>query len=477
MTTPPPPTPSPSQSEEGDGLRVRLQELATEGRLEDAWDLLEELEPAHVADLLQDLHPSDVADVVEALESDEERVALMQALPTELASETLAEMDLGEDPGDLLAAMDPTRGAQLLQELEYDDAVDLVAELEPEEQAKILAALPMEEAGEIRGLLQYDEESAGGIMNTSLVSVEGQLTAGEAIAEVRRKGQEVEDFYTVFVVDGARNLLGTVSLHDLILADPHNPVTDLLEPPMASVLPSEDQEEVGRLMSRYNMVSIPVVDESGILLGRITFDDVLDVMEAEQTEDILLLAGTSDEEELGGDWHEAVRARLPWLMVNLLTAAAASSMVILFHEAVDAIWFLAFIMPMVAGLGGNSGTQALAVTVRRIALSSGPVGRRLRTLWKEALVGLVNGMAVGLLAAGAAVVAVHYLALNPRLPLVVLLAFWWNIGLASFNGAMIPTVLHRLGVDPAVASSIFVTALTDMTGFFLLLWLASGLLL
>jgi magnesium transporter len=470
-------TAPPSPSENFDGARLRLQELAAEGRLEDAWDVLDDLAPSDVADLLRDLHPSDVADVVEALESDEERVALMQALPAELASEALAEMDEGEDPGDLLAAMDPTVGAQLLQELEYDDAVDLVAELEPDEQAKILAALPVEEAGEIRGLLRYDEESAGRIMNTSLVSIEGELTAGEAIAEVRRKGQEVEDFYTVFVVDRERHLMGTVSLHDLILADPRHPVTDLIEPPLASVLPSEDQEEVGRLMSRYNMVSIPVVNESGVLLGRITFDDVLDVLEAEQTEDILLLAGTSDEEDLGGDWHEAVRARLPWLLVNLLTAAAASSMVILFHDAVDAIWFLAFIMPMVAGLGGNSGTQSLAVTVRRIALSPGPVGRRLGTLWKEGLVGLVNGMAVGLLAAGAAMVAVHYLALNPRLPLVVLLAFWWNIGLASFNGAMIPTVLHRLGVDPAVASSIFVTALTDMTGFFLLLWLASALLL
>lgn len=465
------------RSEAFDGLRLRLQELAAAGQLEDAWDLLEDLAPEDVADLLRDLHPSDVADVVEALESDEERVALMQSLPAELASEALAEMDQEEDPGDLLAAMDPRMGAQLLRELEYDDAVDLVAELEPEERARILAALPMEEAGEIRGLLRYDEESAGGIMNTALVSIEGHLTAGEAIAEVRRRGQDVEDFYTVFVVDDGRRLLGTVSLHDLILADPHHPVAGLVEPALASVLPSEDQEEVGRLMSRYNMVSLPVLDRSGLLLGRITFDDVLDVMEAEQTEDMLLMAGTSDEEELGGDWQEAVQARLPWLLVNLLTAAAAASMVILFHEAVDAIWFLAFIMPMVAGLGGNSGTQSLAVTVRRIAVSSGPVGGRFRTLWKEGLVGIVNGMVVGLLAAGAALVAVHTLDLNPRLPLVVLFAFWWNIGLASFNGAMIPTVLHRLGVDPAVASSIFVTALTDMTGFFLLLWLASVLLL
>ncbi len=233
--------------------------------------------------------------------------------PEELASETLAEMDEGEDAGDLLAAMDPRMGAELISELDVDDAVDLVGELEPEERARILAALPLEEAGEIRGLLRYDEESAGGLMDTLLVRVRVDLTAGQAIAEVRRQGREVEDFYTVFVVDEGQKLLGTVPLADLILADPLQPIAEMVESVLASVEPDEDQEEVGRLISRYNLPSIPVVDKTGILLGRITFDDVLDVLEAEQTEDILRFAGISEEEEIRGTWSETVRTRLPWL--------------------------------------------------------------------------------------------------------------------------------------------------------------------
>ncbi len=209
----------------------------------------------------------------------------------------------------------PERGAELLKELEVDDAVDLVGELEPEERAKILAALPLEDAGEIRGLLRYDEESAGGLMDTVLVRIQADLTAGQAIADVRRQGREVEDFYTVFVVDESHHLLGTVRLDDLILADPLLPVLELVEPVLASVEPDEDQEEVGRLMSRYNLPSIPVVDQFGVLLGRITFDDVLDVMEAEQTEDILRLVGTSDEEEIRGTWS-GCRPDSPTLAVS-----------------------------------------------------------------------------------------------------------------------------------------------------------------
>lgn len=449
------------RSEENETVRLRLQELVTAG------------ESGGIRDLLQELHPSDVADLVESMETEEERVALMDALPAELASETLAEMDDEEDPQDLLAALDPKRGAELLQELDYDDAVDLVAELEPEERARILAALPVEEAGEIQGLLRYDEESAGGLMDTLLVRVESTVSAGQAIAEVRRQGREVEDFYTVFVVDEGQHLLGTVPLNDLILADPLLPVIELVEPVQASVLPDEDQEEVGRLMSRYNLVSLPVVDGFGVLLGRITFDDVLDVMEAEQTEDILLLAGTSDQEELRGSWWETVRIRLPWLFLNLLTATLGASVVYFFSETLENVIILAAIMPVVAGLGGNAGTQALAVTVRRLALERGVDSRRFSLVGKELLVGVMNGAILG----GVVALAATMLGGNPMLGLVVFLAMCGNQAAAGFAGSFFPTVLNRAGIDPAVASSVFVTALTDLLGFLFLLGLATALLL
>lgn len=444
-------------------VRLRLREL------------VHDESPEKIRDLLGELHPSDVADLVESLESEEERVALLRALPKELASETLAEMDEEEDPGDILAALDPRKGAELIHELEYDDAVDLVAGLRPEERARILAALPLEEAGEIRGLLRYDEESAGGLMDTLLVRVESVLTAGQAIAEVRRQGREVEDFYTVFVVDESHRLLGTVPLDDLILSDPLLPVIELVEPVMASVQPGEDQEEVGRLMSRYNLVSIPVVDSFGVLLGRITFDDVLDVMEAEQTEDILRLVGTSDEEELRGTWSETVRIRLPWLALNLLTATLAASVVWFYRDTVHDIIALAALAPIIAALGGNAGTQALAVTVRRISLAGeGEIGAGpFRAVGKEVLVGMVNGAVLG-----AAIAVISFLlGGDPKLGAVVLLAMWGNLMVAGFAGSFVPTLLNRFGVDPAVASSVFVHTFTDLIGFFLLLGLATAFLL
>ncbi|MGD2122473.1 MAG: magnesium transporter [Gemmatimonadota bacterium] len=455
MTTP--------RYEDIEGVRQRLQ------------DLVESEDLAAVGDLLQELHASDVADLVESLD-DRERVVLLDVLPVELASETLAEMDEEEDPGDLLAALDPRKGAELIHELDVDDAVDLVGELEPEERAKILAALPLEEAGEIRGLLRYDEESAGGLMDTLLVRVQSDLTAGQAIAEVRRQGREVEDFYTVFVVDEGHHLLGTVPLDDLILADPLHPVVDLVEPVLASVQPDEDQEEVGRLISRYNLPSIPVVDQSGVLLGRVTFDDVLDVIESEQTEDILRFVGTSDEEEIRGTWSETVQTRLPWLALNLVTATMAASVVWFFRDTVESIILLAALAPIIAALGGNAGTQALAVTVRRISLAGeGEIGTGpYRAVGKELLVGMVNGMVLGGLIAGLSLLIPGG---NPALGAVVLLAMWGNLVVAGFAGSFVPTMLNRFGLDPAVASSVFVHTFTDLIGFFLLLGLATAILL
>ncbi len=451
------------RSEEIEKVRQKLQDLVDAGEAEG------------IRELLQELHPSDVADLVEALDSEEAQIALLRALPAEQASGALAEMDEEEDPQEILAALEPEKGAELLHELEIDDAVDLVAELEPEERARILAALPLEEAGEIRGLLRYDEDSAGGLMDTLLVRVEGAVSAGQAIAEVRRQGREVEDFYTVFVVDEGHHLLGTVPLNDLILADPLSPVIELVEPVQASVLPDEDQEEVGRLLSRYNLVSIPVVDVFGVLLGRITFDDVLAVMEAEQTEDILRLVGTSDQEELKGSWADTVRTRLPWLALNLVTATMAASVVYFFRETVESIILLAALAPIIAALGGNAGTQALAVTVRRISLAGeGELGvGPFVAVGKEVLVGMINGMVLGFAIAGLS----FLIGGDPKLGLVVLMAMWGNLIVAGFAGSFVPAMLHRFHVDPAVASSVFVHTFTDLIGFFLLLGLATAVLL
>lgn len=422
------------------------------------------------ARLVADLHPSDLADVVEGL-SESDQVALMSALPTVLASETLAEMEGGEDRGDLLAALDPAKGAALIEELAGDDAADLMGELEPPEQQRILDVLREETADEIIDLLQYGEETAGGLMTSDLVAVRGSVTAAEALDQVRLQGREVEDFYTVFVVDEERRLLGTLRLDDLVIADPLSRIDALVEAPVSTVRADEDQEDVGRLIARYNLASIPVVRDDGVLLGRITFDDVIDVIEAEQTEDILLLAGVTDEEALRHDWWESVQMRLPWLVLNLITASLAASVILVFEDVIDQIVTLAFLAPIIAAMGGSSGTQSLAITIRRITTEGSGSARGF--VLKEILIGVVIG---GVLGVGIALLAFG-LEGDPMLGVVVMLAMWGNQIVAGFAGAFVPATLDRLGVDPSVASSVFVHTLTDLCGFLLLLGLASKLLL
>jgi magnesium transporter len=447
-----------ASTEESRELQSRIEELVLGGALEQA------------SALAAELHASDVADVIEGLE-EADQVALLSVLPVELASEALAEMEEGDDRAHLLVALEPAKRAELIEELADDDAADLMGELEPPEQQAILQVLSDETADELIGLMQYDEETAGGLMTTDLVAVEGSLTAEEALAEVRRQGREVEDFYTVFVVDADRRLMGTLRLDDLVIAEPESPIEALVEATVSTVGPDEDQEQVGRLIARYNLASIPVVTPAGVLLGRITFDDVIDVIEAEQTEDILRLAGVNDDDELRNSWTASVRTRLPWLALNLLTASAAASVILVFEDVVEQVVTLAFLAPIIAAMGGSSGTQSLAITIRRLTVEGSGSARGF--VMKEILIGLVIG---GVLGGGIAVLAILVNG-DPLLGLVVMLAMWGNQIVAGFAGAFVPATLDRLGVDPSVASSVFVHTLTDLCGFFLLLGLASRLLL
>jgi magnesium transporter len=423
-------------------------------------------------------HPSDLADLLEELEDDERRLVLLALAPAPaLAAEALAEMEWEEHPEESLAALEPDQIASLVGQLSDDDAADIIGELDPEDRDRVLAALPLLDAGDIRDLLRYDDESAGGLMTTELVAVEERLTAAEAIEEVRRQGREVGEFYSIFVIDSERRLRGTLPLRSLVTAAPSQPIWELVEPVVATVEAHTDQEEVGRVLSRYNLVAVPVLDTNGRLLGRVTFDDVIDVFEAETTEDILKFAGASEEEEIRGDWADAVRSRLPWLFVNLFTASASAAVVFLFQDTIERLTLLAALMPVIAGMGGNTGTQALAVTVRRLALSRESASRRWGVVGKELLVGMSNGLAIGILAAAAALGLAVALGETRMLGVVVLLAMWLNLMVAGFAGAFVPILLERLGADPAVASSIFVTAFTDMVGFLLLLGLATQLLM
>ncbi len=415
------------------------------------------------------MEPADLADVLSSLD-ESERLSAVRALPPEISGEALVEMPEEEHAEDTLAALEPEQAAGILEEMADDDAADILQELEPDEQERILSEV--EDRADVDRLLAYDEESAGGLMTTRLVTVQDRDTAGEAIEEIRRQAEEGEGFYQVFVVDAERRLVGLLPLRDLVTSPVGRPVREFMEPADITVTPDRDQEDVARLMARYNLPSVPVVDATGTLLGRVTFDDVIDVVEAETTEDLLRFGGVSADEELGARWTGSVKSRLPWLYVNLLTAFAAASVVLVFSNAIRELKWLAVFMPVIAGMGGNAGTQALAVSVRRIALGQVPAGRESRIVGKEMLVGLVNGLANALVAG-----SIGWLAAGPQFGAVVALAMTANLAVAGFAGAFVPLLLERLRIDPAIASSVFVTTFTDMCGFFLLLGMATRFLL
>jgi len=416
------------------------------------------------------LDPADLADVLAAL-NDEERVSVVRRLPPELASQALVEMPEDTHAEDTLAALHPSEAAEIVQQLEDDDAADILGELAPEHQARILAEV--KDRADVEQLLRYHEESAGGLMTGHLVMVLHGETVGQALESVRRQAEDVEDFSQVFVVDEGRRLVGVLSFKTLVVSGPDRLVSEVMEEADVTVGPQEDQEDVARLMARYNVPSIPVVDPDGRLLGRVTFDDVIDVVEAETTEDLLRFGGVSADEELGASWRDAVRSRLPWLFANLLTAFLAASVVLLLQDTIARFLVLAAWMPIVAGLGGNTGTQALAVTVRRIALGQISPERYLGVIAKEVAVGVTNGLTIGTVAGLIAVAAGH----GPMLGVVVFLAMTGNLLVAGFLGAFVPLLLKRVGADPAVSSSMFVTPFTDLCGFALLLGLAGSLLL
>ncbi|HCN84690.1 MAG TPA: magnesium transporter, partial [Sphingobacteriaceae bacterium] len=357
--------------------------------------------------------------------------------------------------------------------LDYDDATDIISQLSEDDQKEILEEIDEEDASHIRNLLNYPEDSAGGLMNTQIIRINGKLTKKEALDEVIRQSEEMEEFYTINVVDDKNHLVGIVSLKDIIKAKNTIRIIELIKADFVYVKAETDQEEVAKLISQYNLTSIPVVDDNMHLLGRITFDDVIDVMEEENTEDILKFSGVSEDEELSGNWKEAVKSRLPWLIINLGTAFLAVSVIRHFDDTIKQLGILAGYMVMIAGMGGNAATQALAVTVRRISLNDLTDNQAYRTVLKEFTVGLINGAVNGFIV----LLFALFFDKNPMLGLVIFLAMTGNLIIAGVAGSSIPLILKRIGIDPAIASSIIITTFTDVFGFLLLLGLASKLLL
>jgi magnesium transporter len=422
--------------------------------------------------VLKEYHASEIAILFEKLDQ-ESKERIINILPTDIASDVFAEMDEEQSPGELLITLDPEKRSEIVEELDYDDATDIISQLEEHEQREILEDIDQEDASSIRALLSYDENTAGGLMNSALICVNLNADKKEALDEIIRQSEEMEEFYTIYVVDSANILQGIVSIKDVIKAHADAKIRSIYKADPVYVKADLDQEEVAKLISQYNLTAIPVVDDNMKLLGRITVDDIIDVMEQESTEDMLKMSGVSEDEELSGNWQDAVKSRLPWLIVNLATAFLAASVIRHFEAIEKQFPVIVAYLTIIGGMGGNSATQALAVTVRRISLSDLTDNQAYRTVLKELSVGLINGAANG--------VIVFLFALwydkNPMLGLVLFLAMTGNLVVAGLTGASIPLILKRLNVDPAVGSSIIITTFTDCIGFLLPLWLASTLLL
>jgi magnesium transporter len=424
---------------------------------------------ANLLNLLQKQHPADLAQVFAELH-DNDRQAVFTLLAdrnSRLAMEALSEMG-PEGGAPLLAARPAEEIARLAQEIPSDDAAALIDYLPEELSAAVLDLMRPRESGVVEGLLEYAERTAGRIMNPQVFALDEDMTVGEAIAELQA-ARDVEMVFYLYVVDDRRHLVGVVSLRRLLLVSPETPLRRIMTSDLISARVDTDQEEVARQVAAYNLLAIPVVDEENKLVGIITVDDVIDVIKDEATEDIYRLAGVAGDERAFTPARESIRKRLPWLAINLATAAIAALVVFQFTDTIEALPYIAALMPIVAGMGGNAGTQTLTVIVRGIALGELTWSNSRKALVKELLVGIGNGVALGLLA-GLVTFAVSG---TPLLGAVLGMALIINLFIAALAGTLVPLGLRAANVDPALASSVFITTMTDVFGFFAFLALAT----
>jgi magnesium transporter len=424
---------------------------------------------ANLYNLLQKQHPADLAQVMSELREKERKAAfaILAERNPRLAMEAISE--LGPETGAALLGDRPAEEiARLLQEIPSDDAAALADYLPEELKAAVLELMRPRESGQVENLLEYPEQTAGRIMNPNVFALPEELTVGEAITELQR-ARDVEMVFYLYVVDGRRHLVGVTSLRRLLLVSPETPLKRIMTPDVISVRVDTDQEEAARLVASYNLLAIPVVDEENKLVGVVTVDDVIDVIKDEATEDIYRLAGVTGDERVFTPPRESLSKRLPWLTVNLITAFLAASVVGLFEQTIQKVVALAVFMPIVAGMGGNAATQTLTVIVRGIALDELSWSNSKQALFKEAVVGLGNGLALGVIAA----LAAWLMKGDPILGGVLAMAMVINMFVAATAGTLIPLGLRALKIDPALASSVFITTLTDVAGFASFLGLAT----
>lgn len=440
-----------------------------ENRLKSAYvrkvrDALAEEDFGQVYDLVEPLHAADIADLIELFGPDE-RSQFASAITDLMSSDVIAELNdyVREDMMDSLSARSV---ATIAGQLETDDAVQLIEDLDFEDQQAVLAELDAEDRVAIESALAYPEETAGRLMSRDFVSVPEHMTVGNLIDYLREDGDLATDFFEVFVVDYAHHPVGTCQLSWILRTPRQIALTDVMKRDQTLIPVTMDQEEVALMFQKYALISAAVVDESGRLVGQMTVDDVVHIISEEASEDALLMSGAGE-----GDINEPIRnayaARVRWLVANLGTALIASLIIASFGAAIEQLVALAVLMPIVASIGGNAGTQTMAVSVRAIAMNQLTQANTGRMVWREMRVAVLNGATIAVLV-GLATAAVF----TPMLGAVIAVAMMINVVTAGLAGVLVPVVFERLKQDPAVASSVFVTMITDSMGFFAFLGLA-----
>lgn len=436
-----------------------LSDALDSGRLGPVRRLVNTLSPAEIGNLLESLPPGKRT-VVWGLVDPEDDGEVLVHVGEEVRESLIADMD----PDELVAAV---------EDLDIDDLADLVEDLPDTVIDEVLKSMDRENRERLEQVLSYDEDSAGRLMNPDVVTVRADTTIDVVLRYLRLRGELPEHTDHIYVVSKRHQYLGRIALQALLTHEPGTPINQLLDDEQPAIGVDETSDEVARQFSDHDWISAPVVDDNNILLGRITIDDVVDIIRGQAEHQALGAAGLDEDEDLFSPVLRATKRRLIWLSINLGTAFLAASVVGQFEGTIDKLVALAVLMPIVAGMGGNAGTQVLALMVRGLAL--GQVGAsNIRTLmWKEARVALLNGIVLGAILALIVLLWFHSIGLS----LVIFVALTCNLVLAAIAGVMVPVMLKRAGYDPALASSIFLTTVTDVMGFFTFLGLATLVLL
>ena len=434
--------------------------------------LLKGAKSESIVEMLSSHHPADIARLMNALPHDEAKEIFCLLDPKE-ASEIIVELN-DEARNFILDYLESNRVGEIVDHMASDDAADLLGALSEEDAKKVLENIPDEDTRHVKSLLAFEEDTAGGIMQTEVASISSGATVQQVINMLRKNRDEMEDIHNIFVIDNYQRLVGGLPVRRLVLESPYTAISDIMDTDYISAHVHEDQEEVAKLFKKYDLISLPVVDDTDRLIGRITIDDVVDVIEEEASEDFLKMAGAGSVHILPKSIMKSAKARLPWLFASCIGGLVALKIIGTFETTLGAVVALASFIPVILGMGGNIGTQSTTIVVRGLATGTVESGSLWKVVYKEIRIGLILGVVYGVFLSLATLIIYSS---QPFLSIVVGLSMCASMVLASAVGTMMPIILYRSGVDPAIATGPFVTTSVDIIGILILLNFASIFLL